>query len=134
MRSTGFTLIELLITVAIIAILAAIAYPSYQQSVMKSNRSDAKIALMQAAQVLERCFTSFNAYNSANCPNPDPFPITSPEGNYRIAVFRNAATFTLTATPVAGTLQASDTRCTTFTLDEAGARGATGTGAANCWR
>ena len=131
MRSTGFTLIELLITVAIVAILAAIAYPSYQQSVMKSNRSDAKVALTDAAQQLERCFTQFNAYNSPNCTFVLPF--ISPEGNYTVTVNRTAAAFTLTATPRAGTLQAGDTRCMSFTLNQAGLQLATGTDAGNCW-
>ena len=48
------TLIELMVVTAIIAILAGIAYPSYQQQVIRSNRSEAKAQLMQAAQEFER--------------------------------------------------------------------------------
>ncbi|TAM46105.1 MAG: prepilin-type N-terminal cleavage/methylation domain-containing protein [Gammaproteobacteria bacterium] len=58
----GFTLIELMITVAIIGILAAIAYPSYQNYVKQTRRSDAQIALTQAANQQERFFTECNHY------------------------------------------------------------------------
>ncbi len=64
MRRTaaGFTLIELMITVVIIGILAAIAYPSYRNYVTQTRRSDAQIALTQAANQQERFFTEFNWY------------------------------------------------------------------------
>ena len=65
-RTGGFTLIELMIAVAIIAILATIAYPSYRQQVLKSQRTEAKTALSDAAQRLERCYTQFNAYNDTD--------------------------------------------------------------------
>ena len=42
----GFTLIELMIVVAIVAILAAIAYPAYTSQIRKTDRSDAKAALL----------------------------------------------------------------------------------------
>ncbi len=58
----GFTLIELMITVAIIGIIAAIAYPSYQNYTKQTRRSDAQIALTQAANQQERFFTECNWY------------------------------------------------------------------------
>lgn len=124
----GFTLIELMIVVAIIAIIAAIAYPSYQNQVITAQRADAKTALLTAAQTLERCYTEFNAYNSASCP---ALAETSGEGYYEIAVATTASTFTLTATPVAGAVL-RDTECTTLTLDNRGAQGSTPAGG-DCW-
>ena len=58
----GFTLIELMITVVIIGILAAIAYPSYQNYTKQTRRSDAQIALTQAANQQEKFFTECNHY------------------------------------------------------------------------
>src|SRR5687767_2012843 len=66
-KQSGITLIELMITVGIVAILTAIAYPSYRQQVLRGNRTEAKAELMEASQELEKCFTRFGAYNSANC-------------------------------------------------------------------
>ncbi|MEK7816154.1 MAG: type IV pilin protein [Pseudomonadota bacterium] len=94
----GFTLIELMITVVIIGILAAIAYPSYQNYTRQTRRSDAQIALTQAANQQERFFTECNSYapsitaaRPATCP---PVPAgsglglsnLSPERHYVITL------------------------------------------------
>lgn len=136
-NTRGFTLIEVMIVVAIIAILAGIAYPSYMESVRKSNRSDAKVALNDTAQRLQRCFTTYNAYNNANCSIASNLDsggtLSSPEGFYNISGTVTANDFSLTATPVVGGVQANDAKCETFTLNKQGARGATGSDPSNCW-
>ena len=68
-KQRGVTLIELMIVMAIIGIIAAIAIPSYRRYVVRANRADAKTALLQTAQLLERCYTNSTpyAYNSATC-------------------------------------------------------------------
>jgi type IV pilus assembly protein PilE len=137
-NSRGFTLIELMITVAIIAIIAAVAFPSYQDSVRKTRRADGKAALERAAALQERWFTENNSYAPAvgNIGGN-----TSDDGHYTIGLDVTCAgvaptyigCFDLTATAVGP--QASDAACTTFTLDETGARGYTGTGStADCWQ
>ena len=127
----GFTLIEVMIVVVIIGILATIAYPSYTEQVRQSRRADATSGLLNVAQQLERCFTQFNAYNNAACN----VPAISPEGHYDIAAnFPAANQFTLVATPAAGSPQASDARCTSFTLTQAGVQTAAGTLGNDCWR
>jgi type IV pilus assembly protein PilE len=124
----GFTLIELMIVVVVVAILAAIAFPSYASYVEKARRADAKAALLDASQRLERCYTQNNTY--VGCP----VGAVSPDGYYAIAATPapTATTFTLTATPTGP--QAGDTRCGTYTLASNGTRTVSGSLGTNlCW-
>jgi len=133
----GFTLIEVMVVVAIIALIAAFAIPAYSEFVRKSNRADAKAELSSVAQRLQRCFTSYSAYNHASCGVHTSITggnaITSGEQLYTITGVVDSTTYTLTATPIAGTVQAGDTKCKTLTLTHTGTRSATGTDASNCW-
>ena len=126
-RNSGFTLVELMIVVAIIALLAAIAYPSYTRYVEKARRADAKTALMDAAQRLERCYTQTNTY--VGCA----FPNVSPDEFYTIAADPavTTTTFTLTATPQGAQ---ANSPCGTYTLNHLGIRGSDGTAADRCWQ
>ncbi len=136
-RPSGFTLTELLITVAVIGILAAIALPSYQESVRKSRRGDAKTALSNAAQALERYYTERNTYVGATLGDsgtaifPDHAPSDGAHGDadYTLAITNQTATsYTLEAAPVG--VMAGDP-CGTFTLDHLGQKGSADT--SRCW-
>ncbi|AMN47269.1 type IV pilus assembly protein PilE [Steroidobacter denitrificans] len=136
-RISGITLIELLIVIVVIGILAAIAYPSYQQQVRRSNRAEGKIALEQTAQALEKCFTRYLSYNSADCAAANQFDdggsFDTPNGRYRVTATLESTTFTLQAPPLAS--QLDDARCMSFVLNETGQRtiaGGSGT-ATECW-
>lgn len=139
----GFSLIELMITIAIVAILVMVAYPTYTESVRKSRRADAKITLESYAALQERWFAQNNSYTD----DIDKLGgATSPDGYYTIelcdapppspcAAMSGGAPFTrfdLRATAIG---KQSDDRCTTFTLDEIGARGYTGALGSkdHCW-
>lgn len=112
----GITLIELMIGLAIIGILASIAYPSYLQFLLKSRRTDALTALMQAQMSLERCYRQNFAYN--HCEMMPNFPQTSPLGFYRITLSQlDASSYTLTAIPIGS--QAKDTTCASMTINQA---------------
>ena len=141
-KSKGFTLIELMITIAILSIIAAFAIPAYQDQVRKGRRADAVVAANEAAQALERCFTSNDAYSTAaGCGTVTvPNNTESPEGFYVVNLnpAPTTSTYTIVITPLAGGPQAQDIRCARFTLDNLGQKRAfDSTNAPNndeCWR
>lgn len=128
----GFTLIELMIAVAIVGILAAISVPIYSQFVDKARRSDAKEALQDTAQRLERCFSQYGEYDdTTDCTVASDLGgggFESSEGYYDITAETLAATsFELKASPKGA--QSGDD-CGTFTLESTGAQGAD---ESDCW-
>ena len=125
-RQRGVTLIELLTVVMVVGILAAIAIPSYRQYTLKANRADAKVALTNTAQMLERCYTTATPQSYVGCPAPTA---VSANGYYAItaAIDAGGQIYTLTATGQNG--QQDDSGCSTMTLDQAGVR----TPATGCW-
>jgi len=119
----GFTLIELMIVVAVVGILAAVAYPSYQRYIENSRLVDAKGVLLEAAQYMEREYTTNNQYPASLPPSLQSAPKDSGTAHYTITVnLPDSQSFTLTATP------AASTSCGNLTLTHTGQRTP-----ANCW-
>ncbi len=58
----GVTLIELMMVVTILAIIAGIAVPSYRKYLLRSQRSEAKIALLQLQTAQEKYYLQNNSY------------------------------------------------------------------------
>jgi type IV pilus assembly protein PilE len=52
-----------MVAVAVVGILAAVAYPSYREYILRGYRNEAKVALTENAQLLERNFTANNCYH-----------------------------------------------------------------------
>lgn len=145
----GFSLIELMITVAIVGILASVVYPSYHDSVMKSHRADAKSALLELANFMERHATEVGCYMDPGADNQCgtgddsipvlPFIVTPKTGTayYDLVLFPvDATSYTLSANPIAGSAQANDD-CGSFTLTNTGVKDVipvvSGLTGADCW-
>lgn len=132
-RLRGFTLLELMIAVVVVAILASVAYPSYRDFVVRSKRAEGKAALLDAAQSLERYFTTHNTYPAAlaTAGARTHSGENASKAAYTIAIAGGGTTFTLTATPANGH---ADPKCGNLTLDQLGVRGKSGTAPlTDCW-
>jgi type IV pilus assembly protein PilE len=131
-RMRGMSLIELMVVVAIVALLATIAVPSYRQFLLKSHRAEAKAALLNLAAAQEKFYLQNNTYAddlSTAPPGGLGLPATTVNGHFTVVIDdADADGFAATATTAGG--QAQDTHCTTFTINQAGTRGAT---SSDCW-
>lgn len=145
-RAQGFTLIELMITVVIASILMTIAFPVYLHQIRESRRTDARSALLDLASREERYYAINNVYTDvATNLGYASWPQTVGSGYYNINQPTNvtpptatsAATFTLSAAPIAGKGQDRDSDCQTFTVTQTGQETSTNGGGADssstCW-
>ena len=130
----GFTLIELMVVLAVAAILASVAYPAYQGQVAKGRRADAKQAMVELAQRLERFYTERGTYAGASLGAGGVYPAISLGGYYTLAITSQTADdFTITAAP-RGT-QAGDA-CGTYGYNQLGDRtlvSGASLSVAECW-
>ncbi|WP_315857085.1 type IV pilin protein [Cognatiluteimonas sedimenti] len=135
--AAGFTLIELMIVVAIVAILVAAAVASYRWAVVKSHRGAAKGCLMESAQYMERFYTTNMAYDKDMAGTAVALPGTcsTDAGDFYNMGFvgtPTATTFAIQAVPISG--KQDDSLCGTLTIDQAGTKGASGSGGVDsCW-
>jgi type IV pilus assembly protein PilE len=144
---TGFTLVELMVTMVIAAILFSIAIPSYLNQIRESRRTEAKTALLDLAGREETLFSTQNLYTTVPTAvgyTGGAFPVTVGSGYYSVSVVSpnpvapaTQPSFIITATPIAGTSQAKDSACQSFSVDQLGNQTAlNGGGALNstvCW-
>ena len=127
-RQTGITLIELVVVMIIIGILAAVAVPSYRQYVIRSQRSDARDALLALATAQEKFYLRCNTYatdlaTADDCADAEmASPATSKNGWYQLTIeSADGDSFEIAAEAVAGP-QFSDTRCRKFLVTDRGVR------------
>ena len=131
----GFTLIELLIAVAVLGLISAVAYPSYLQQVAKGRRTDAKQALMELSQRMERFYTERGTYVGATLGSTGVYAAASAGGFYDLTITAQTLdTFSVKATPKGS--QAGDA-CASFTYNQLGEQGVSNDAtlsAAKCWQ
>ncbi len=132
-KSAGFTLIELMIVIVVISLLAAIAYPSYVEYVRRGRRVEAQGKLQQAAQWMQRYYSTKDKYDGATLPNPLTRSPDNGAIEYNIVLATNAnpPTYLLTATPVGDQL---NDKCGTLTLNWQGVKTVSQGNLADCWK
>jgi type IV pilus assembly protein PilE len=139
-RSRGVTLLELMAVVVIVGILGTLAVNSYRGYLLRTNRTEARMALLQIQANQEKFFLQNNRYAEGDelslattaVPPGLGVPATTPSGHYSIALVTNAATSTYTATATATGGQVKDAAaCLTLTINQNGDRDPDGN---DCWR
>jgi type IV pilus assembly protein PilE len=144
-RQRGVTLIELVVVMIIVGILTAIAVPSYRNYVLRSQRSDAKDAVLALATQQEKHYLQCNTYATAIAGATDcaagelQGADASKNGWYTLSIpSGNATTFSVQATAIAGESQYQDKACRSFTVTQGGVRtalsAANADNTAECWR
>jgi type IV pilus assembly protein PilE len=138
-RMRGVTLLELMAVVVIIGILGTIAVNSYRGYLLRTNRTEARMALLRLQAAQEKFFLQRNRYATAAELSTSPSDATTPglgisatteTGKYAITMVSTATTYTGTAT-AAGGQTADAAACQVLTIDESGRRSPTGS---ECWR
>jgi len=123
--AAGFTLVELMVVVVIAAILAAIAYPSYQGHLRKGRRGAAQSFLVDVATREQQYLIDARRYaGGANALDELNLAIPADVSRFYTVTIGPASTtvppsYTVTATPIAGSAQAPDGA---LTLDHRGVR------------
>ena len=135
----GVTLIELMVIIAILGILGTVAVNSYRGYLLRSNRTEARVALLKVQSQQEKFFLQNGRYadDTELSPKPSDTPpglgvaATTPSGFYTITLEGSDTEFEVTATAAAG--QTKDlAACQVFTIDHRGER--TPDQASGCWR
>jgi type IV pilus assembly protein PilE len=127
-RASGFTLIELAITCLVIAILAAMAVASYEYATVKARRGAAQACLTEAAQYMERYYTTEMKYEGASFPACSSNVTPHYKVRFQNDVAPTAGAYTIEAIPQ-GRQSQLEKDCGTMTIDQVGRR----TPTSNCW-
>jgi type IV pilus assembly protein PilE len=136
-RSRGVTLLELMAVVVIIGILGTLAVNSYRSYLLRTNRTEARMALLRLQAAQEKFFLQNNRYATQAemyaLPSAGGLGIaaTTETGKYAITLpVRTDTTYTGRAV-AAGGQTADAAACLTLEIDESGRRTPTG---GECWR
>jgi type IV pilus assembly protein PilE len=135
-RMQGITLIELLVVIVVVAILASISTSTYRSYLVRTNRTEARMALLRVQAAQEKYFLQNNEYADDDKLTTAPpgglgVPATTQSGYYTITVNRDTTTsYTATATAINGQAK-DDEDCPVLSIDNEGSKLPTGK---TCWR
>jgi type IV pilus assembly protein PilE len=122
-RLGGFSLIELMVVVVIVAILMRIAIPQYRSYLVRGNRSEAEAAMMEIAQRQQQYLLDSRAYATTITGTGLNYTVASGVTQYYTITMTVPTaippSFTVTATPITGTIQATDS---VLTINQAGTK------------
>lgn len=125
----GFTLIEVMIVVALIGIIATLAMPAYTSHIARAHRADARAALLQASQYMQRFYAANDRFDKLRDESRDvqdemPAALKQTPANgaalYTLQVTPSVDAYTLTMAPVAGARMAADS-CGSYIVNSLGA-------------
>ena len=127
----GITLIELMIVVVIIAIITSVAFPNYRAFIIRSQRAEAKAAVLKAAVNQEKWYLTRNQFSTDLATLGFKSPFKTESGKYLLSISASSPTsdFTVTAT-YQGTDVEKD-KCKTFSIDSRGNK--TSAPYTDCW-
>jgi type IV pilus assembly protein PilE len=130
--SRGITLIELMVVVIVLGILGSIAVSSYRGYLLRSNRTEARIALLRVQAAQEKFFIQNSRYaNPGELTSGLGVQTTTPGGKYTISLQTPSSTTYVATAAAAGRQTEDDSACHTMTINQLGARTPTGD---KCWR
>ena len=140
-HAKGITLLELMVVIAVVAILSSIAVTTYRGYLMRTNRTEARTALLRVQTAQEKFFLQKNRYaTNAEMPQDPPdglgVPATStPGGFYAISIENydedTGTTYRAVAQAQAGQLD-DRAECQTLKIDQNGER--TPAASTGCWK
>ena len=140
-RMRGVTLMELLVVIAIVGIIAAVAVPTYRKYLVRTQRAEAKIALLQLQTAQEKFYMQNNSFTGRRqritADGGLGLLTTTETGKYDIAVALGADGQTYVATAITACRRRTedDVECANFTINQRGTRGVSGPkGVQACWR
>ena len=126
-RYSGFSLVELLIVLGMVGVLINISYFSYIGHIIKAQRSNAIIAMLDLAAQLEQYYDENYTYVGVKSMGKKP-------DYYQLEITRaDIDGFLIKATPI-GVQARQDYKCGTLFLDNLGNEGVSGGGSVGeCW-
>jgi type IV pilus assembly protein PilE len=136
-RIRGVTLIELMVVIIVVAILGSISVSTYRSYLLRTNRTEARMALLRVQSAQEKFFLQNNRYatnDELDDAPPDGLGVpASTQSDYYTISLTNVTGVTYTAQAVAKNGQSKDSAaCLTLTINQNGTRTpAQNTG---CWR